>query len=100
EDLTNPNSQLNTERVMKSKTPNTEIMDLTKVASTFPKLASPNIIRENMISTLGEMLRADTEVVIVEGPDGSGRTTLLTQFAQHHSHNAFSLFVRSSSPCA
>src|SRR5205809_5361383 len=82
---------------MKSKTPNTEIMDLTKVASTFPQLATPSIKRENMISTLVEMLRADTEVVMVEGPDGIGKTTLLAQFVQEHAHNTVSLFVRSSS---
>lgn len=78
-------------------TPSGEIMDLTKVASTFPQLNVPNIRRENMVTTIAEMLKSETEVVIVEGPDGIGKTTLLAQFAQEFPHNTFGLFVRSSS---
>jgi len=77
--------------------PYVEVMDLTKVASTFPRLMMPNIRRENMLMTLAEMLQTDSEVIIVEGPDGIGKTTLLAQFAQEYSHNTFSLFVRSTS---
>ena len=76
---------------------NVEIMDLTKIASTFPQLEKPSIRRENIIMTLAEMLCADTEVVIVDGPDGIGKTTLLAQFAREFSNNTFSLFVRSCS---
>ena len=74
-----------------------EIMDLTKVANTFPQLGKQSIRRENMIMTVVEMLRADTEVVIVEGPDGIGKTTLLAQFALEYPNHTFSLFIRSSS---
>lgn len=74
-----------------------EVMDLTRVASTFPQLGTPNIQRENMIMTLFDMLQTDTELVIVEGPDGIGKTTLLAQFAREYSNHTFSLFVRSSS---
>jgi len=74
-----------------------ELMDLTKVATTFPQFGGPTIRRENMIVTLAEMLSSDTEVIIVEGPDGIGKTTLLAQFAQAHPHHAFTLFIRSSS---
>lgn len=74
-----------------------EVMDLTKVASTFPQLGSPNIRRENMVTTITEMLRSETEVVIVEGPDGIGKTTLLAQFANEFPNHTFGLFVRSSS---
>ncbi len=74
-----------------------EIIDLTKIATTFPQLRKPSIQRENMVTTLVEMLGADTEVVIAEGPDGIGKTTLLAQFALEHPNQTFSLFIRSSS---
>lgn len=74
-----------------------EVMDLTRVASTFPQLGTPSIQRENMIITLFDMLQTDTELVIVEGPDGIGKTTLLAQFAQKYPNHTFGLFVRSSS---
>ncbi len=74
-----------------------EVMDLTRVASTFPQLGTPSIQRENMIVTLFEMLQTDTELVIVDGPDGIGKTTLLAQFAQKYPNHTFGLFVRSSS---
>jgi len=78
-------------------TSNAEIMDLTKVSSTYPQLSKPNIQRENMITTIAEMLRSETEIIIVEGPDGIGKTTLLAQFANAFPNHAFGLFVRSSS---
>lgn len=74
-----------------------EVMDVTKIASTLPQLGTPNIRRENMITTIAEMLHGETEVVIVEGPDGIGKTTLLAQFTNEFPNHAFGLFVRSSS---
>lgn len=78
-------------------TPDAEIMDLTKIASTFPQIEKPSVRRENIIMTLAEMLCADTEVVIVDGPDGIGKTTLLAQFAREFPNNTFGMFVRSCS---
>jgi len=74
-----------------------EVMDLTKIATTFPQLGDKCIRRDNMSMTLVDMLQAEAEVVIVEGPDGIGKTTLLAQFVQEHNQHAFGLFVRSSS---
>jgi hypothetical protein len=80
-----------------TNTQNAEIMDITKIASTFPQLEKPSIRRENIIITLADMLCSDSEVVIVDGPDGMGKTTLLAQFAREYPNNTFSLFVRSCS---
>lgn len=79
------------------KTDSLEVMDLTRVASTFPQLRDPNIQRENMIIAISEMLSSETEVVIVEGQEGIGKTTLLAQFAKEFPNNSFALFIRSSS---
>lgn len=74
-----------------------EVVDLTKVSNTFPQLGDRCILRENMSMTLVDMLQAEAEVVIVEGRDGIGKTTLLAQFVQEHNYHAFGIFVRSSS---
>lgn len=74
-----------------------ELMDLTKVAKTLPSLGKPSIKRENMVMTLIEMLETEAEVVIVEGQDGIGKTTLLAQFFQEKPDHTFGLFIRPSS---
>jgi hypothetical protein len=80
-----------------TSTHNAEVVDLTKIASTFPQIENPSIRRENIINTLAEMLNADTEVIIVDGPDGIGKTTLLAQFAREYPDHTFSIFIRSCS---
>ncbi len=75
---------------------NLEIMDTTKICTTFPQLGESNIQRENMILTIENMLIND-EIVIVEGMDGIGKTTLLAQYARTFPEQTFSLFMRSNS---
>lgn len=72
------------------------VMDLTKVCSTFPELGENNIQRDNMIFTVEELL-VNNEVIIVEGGAGTGKTTLLAQFACKFPEQTFSLFMR---PCS
>ncbi len=75
---------------------NSIVMDLTKVCSTFPELGENNIQRDNMIFTVEELL-VKNEVIIVEGGEGTGKTTLLAQFACKFPEQTFSLFMR---PCS
>lgn len=75
---------------------NAVLMDLTKVCSTFPELKKHNIQRENMIIAIEGMLN-DNEIVVVEGNDGIGKTTLVAQFANTFPEQTFCLFIRSTS---
>src|SRR5450755_1416237 len=78
----------------------TEIMDLTKVCTSFPRLLPPQIERENILDAIDMAFAGDAQVLIVEGPEGIGKTNLLAQFVQRHSDRAISLFIKSASPWA
>ena len=72
----------------------TQIMDLTTACDSFPPIPPDEIVRENMLDTIDKILSGDTELVVVEGDEGVGKTTLLAQFARRHPDHAFSLFMR------
>ena len=74
-----------------------EVMDLTKVALTIPPCPEIHISRDNLLFTLDEMLLHDADVLFVDGPEGIGKSTLLSDFARRHPETALSLFVSGSS---
>ena len=74
-----------------------EILDLTKISHTFPVLPMDLIKRDNLVDTLETMFEGEVDVIIVEGLEGIGKTTLLAEFCQRHPYNAFPLFIRPSS---
>jgi translation initiation factor RLI1 len=73
-----------------------KIVDLTKVSIDFPELKEPQILRDPMIDTLEDMLES-LDLVIVEGKEGMGKTTLLAQFAKRHKSCTISIFINSTS---
>jgi hypothetical protein len=74
-----------------------EVVDVNTIASTIPRAPDNEVIRENVCYTVADMLKTDTEVLILDGPDGIGKTTLLSQFVRANNNKSFCLFVRSSS---
>lgn len=83
---------------------NLEIMDLTKLCSSFPEIASGSALsssrvieRDNIIDTIQTILSGETQVVGVEGEEGIGKTVLLAQFANRNSLNTISIFIRPAS---
>ena len=80
-----------------------EIMDLTKLCSSFPEIACSTvendgvIERDNIIDTLETILNGETQIVGVEGEEGIGKTVLLAQFANRNSVNSISVFIRPAS---
>ena len=75
----------------------TEVMDLTTVCQSFPRLVHPQIERDNILDTIDMMFAGEAQVIVVEGPEGIGKTTLLAQFARRHPKNAISLFIKPTS---
>ena len=74
-----------------------QVMDLTVACQSFPGLPLPEISRDHLLDTIETIFAGDTEVVILEGAEGIGKTTLLAQFVTRHPHHALSLFVRPTS---
>ena len=58
--------------------------------------SSPIVPRANVIRTLN-MLLDSHPIVVVEGPEGMGKSTLLRQFAETHDSRCIRLFVSSAS---
>ena len=77
--------------------PIAEILDVTKICATFPQYTGIQIPRDNIHHTLDTILDGEIHLLTVEGPDGIGKTTLLSQFARLHLDKCFSMFVRPTS---
>lgn len=50
-----------------------------------------------MVSTLDSLLKSSSEIIVVEGEEGIGKTTLLAQFARTYNLQTISAFVTNSS---
>lgn len=70
------------------------IVDLTTICPTFPRLPQPLIERESMLDTFDDMFAADIQVIVIEGKEGIGKTTLLAQYALRYPQQAVSLFIK------
>ncbi|MBW6465440.1 MAG: hypothetical protein K0B06_02935 [Brevefilum sp.] len=73
-----------------------EIMDTTKISSNFPNPPEQEIIRESFLEAINEMFEHQ-DIIIVEGSNGVGKTTLLAQFAKRFPENSISLFITPAS---
>ena len=73
---------------------NAEIVDLTTISRGFPQSPVPEILRDNLLETLDVIFNGDTSLIIVEGAEGMGKTTLLAQYARRYPNQAISLFLR------
>jgi len=74
-----------------------EVMDLTTICHSFPQMPELLIPRDNLLNTVERMFGGDIELVMIEGEEGLGKTTLLAQFAQWHPNRTFSIFIKAAS---
>ena len=66
---------------------------LPTICAGFPSLPDPLIPRPHFISLIRSMLDGPTDIVVIEGGEGYGKTTLAAQFSLHEPGRTFSLFV-------
>lgn len=66
----------------------------------FPDAPAKEVSRHHVLETLAEVTSRDTPVVFLEGGDGVGATTLLSQFCKSGIGVTFSLFIRPASKFA
>jgi len=71
--------------------------DVTSIATHFPELPTNLLLRENILAALEDMFSSGIQLLTIEGAEEIGKTTLLAQFAQRHSHQAISLFIKGTS---
>jgi hypothetical protein len=72
------------------------VVDLPALSANFPPTVKPELVRENVVSTIRNLLD-ELHGVAVEGPEGMGKSTVLAQFAKAHPATAISVFVSSAS---
>ena len=70
-----------------------QINDITNIAFTFPQAPVEEIRRDSLIQTIDDTFKEGANVVIVEGGDGIGKTTLLMQFVNDHRFNSVCYFI-------
>jgi hypothetical protein len=74
--------------------------DLISFSATFPADPNPTILRDSLVSLLRDMFSTDRKVIVVQGPVGTGKTTLLAQFAKAFRHRCFSFFISKTWPAS
>lgn len=72
--------------------------NLPGISETFPATPENEVWRENMLYAIDTMFSGDCKIVVVEGKNGLGKTTLLSQFVRKRSREAISRFIRVSDP--
>jgi hypothetical protein len=72
------------------------VVDLPSLSVNFPPTFQAEVPRANIVSTLTNLVVESVYAAIIEGPEGIGETTVLSQFARRHSSNAISIFITSA----
>ncbi len=83
-----------TPTTMKFSDPAPAIVDLPFLSANFP-LPSPagEVLRENIVNTLTNLASQSVHAAAIEGVEGIGKTTILSQFVRRHNTVAISIFV-------
>ncbi|WP_133164214.1 hypothetical protein [Solimonas fluminis] len=63
-------------------------------ARSFPEIPHPFVDRSNYVETIAQMLSGDAHVVLLEGDEGTGATTIAAQFSRSKGNQTFSLFIK------
>ncbi len=65
-----------------------------------PVLPEPCIGRESILDTLDGMFEEGNDLIVLEGPEGRGKTVLASLFARRHITSAFAVFLKTGSKYA
>ena len=74
-----------------------EIMDITLVCRSFPQMPKSLVERENVLDIFDTIFEGGSQLVVIEGGEGTGKTTLLAQFAKKYPNQTISLFIKPTS---
>ena len=93
-----PKGCANSKRIrMPNRTITPQIVDTSMFCQNFPPQLKNEVQRTAVLSTIDLMLGGETDLVVVHGSEGIGKTTLLAQFARAHPDQTISIFIRPSS---
>ncbi|HCZ34763.1 MAG TPA: hypothetical protein DHV26_02430, partial [Cytophagales bacterium] len=69
------------------------LVNLNYFSLNFPQDLESEILRENVISTIEKLFESDINLVILNGEEGIGKTSILKQFAQKNKDKVISSFL-------
>jgi hypothetical protein len=69
------------------------VVDLPSLSINLPPAPQPEILRASTLNTLKTYVQDKVYAVAIEGVEGSGKTTVLSQFVRRNSSNAISVFI-------
>jgi hypothetical protein len=70
-----------------------KVINLPYICRNFPKNPTSEVSRENLLDTIDRTFKSDTVLLVIEGNEGIGKTTLLAQYAKRQADFALSLFI-------
>lgn len=62
-----------------------------------PQIPDPHIDRDNILETIEQLFSGSADVVMLEAPEGCGKTVTATLFANRHSDRVFTMFIGAGS---
>jgi hypothetical protein len=68
--------------------------DLTVSCESMEPIVEPVISRDNIIDLMKTMLDGESQVLILDGPEGIGKTSLLVQFAHKYCDRSICCFIK------
>lgn len=74
-----------------------QLLDVTTLSRGFPDEPESKVSRDNLIEAIEGILEGNTDVVLIEGNEGIGKTNLVADFARRHARDSIALFLRATS---
>jgi hypothetical protein len=68
------------------------VIDLTSLSTNFPMTPYREVLRHSITNTLFTLLQDNIYAVAIEGPEGIGKTTILSEFSRRNRNNTISLW--------
>jgi peptide subunit release factor RF-3 len=76
----------------------TKLVSLRDYSLSFNQLYDDNFIqRDHILDEIEDLASNDCKLIIVEGAEGIGKTTMLLQFAKRHQFDCFTYFINTAS---
>lgn len=71
-------------------------MNLTNECTDFPEPPNPEITRNDVLELIEDQFAGEVRLLLLDGAEGTGKTTVCSQFARRHADRSISIFVRPS----
>lgn len=75
---------------------NTDVLTLASLSTSLPAKPSRRVERDNLLQGIDSGVSSGRQLIVIQGEEGTGKTTLLADYVRLHSENTISVFISSS----